>query len=160
MPGSAYENVGEWGVPGLRADRTQRGHGAGDARNPSMGEPAGGQWGKVVQRSGRSSGTHRAETRDDGVGVAPNAVVNGAPGRLGRPTPGRAAQSSTLRQRLPETPRSRSGYPLRLVAGCRPRGLGVRHSRHYPCSEAAGRHGTCESRRPTVGNPSSRASVS
>ncbi len=60
MPGSAYENVGEWGVPGLRADRTQRGHGRRRAE-PFGGEPA---WSVGKTGCGSRSGRRRRRLPD------------------------------------------------------------------------------------------------
>ena len=120
---------------------------AGDARNPSVGNRL------VVsgRRSFSEAGVAQAHTTPDARRRRWRGLQRrrqwcaGSP--LGGPTPGRAAQSSTLRQRLPETPRSRSGYPLRPVAGCRPRGLGVRHPATTLVPRQAGCHGNREPRR-------------
>ena len=144
MPaGGGDESLGEWGCA-----RPARGSNATRPRDRRRAEPYGGvplcvRWGKVVQRSG-GSGTHRAETRDGGVGghapTPPSMVRRIARGR----TQGsrHAAQSSTPRQLLPETPRTCSGYPLRPVAGCRPLDWAAGIPATTPVPRQAGCHRT------------------
>ncbi len=141
------EALGEWGVPGLRADRTQRGHGAGDARNPSVGSGRS-SVGEGSAKRARLRHTPRRATRRRRWCRA-NAAVNGAPGRPREVEGSRhAAQSSTLGQRLPETPRSRRGYPLRSVAGV---GSQQPWSRHPAIAPVRG--GRTSQRLRTTANP-------
>ena len=134
MLGSGHTR--RWGmdVPGLRADRTQRGHG-GRRTEPFGGNPAGRRWEDGMRQSQWRRQRQLPDARRRRWCGLQRRRQWCARSPLGGPTPGRAAQSSTLRQRLPETPRSRSGYPPRPVAGCRPRGLGVRH----PATAAPGK---------------------
>ena len=121
-----------WGCPACA--RVERAAALGGRRaEPLSGDPAGRSGGKSFSEAGVAQ-AHTAPDARRRRWRRANAAVNGAPDHPGEDLGSRhAAQSSTLPLRLRGTRRSRSGYPLRPVAGCRAhRGWGVRHSAATP----------------------------